>query len=56
MENSWVMVRKDSNKWIFIAVSLIVVILGIIELLKPGTLGLILSDFIDTVRRNWGRI
>ncbi len=52
MDNSWVMLRKDSDRWILITVLLFVATMAIYELVRPGALGSILSDSITIARNN----
>ncbi len=46
MDNSWVMLRRDSKGWIPITVSLLVSAIAAYELLHPGAMYSTISDFI----------
>ena len=52
MDNSWVMLRKDANEWILVAVLLFVATIGVYVLLHPGAMGSVVSDFIAIARNN----
>jgi len=46
MQNSWVMLRRDSNEWILITASLLVATMAVYEMIHPGTIATILSGFL----------
>ncbi len=52
MQNSWVMLKRDSNEWILITASLLVATMAVFEVIHPGTIGSILSGFLTAAHSN----
>ncbi len=52
MQNSWVMLKRDSNEWILITASLLVATMAVFEVIHPGTIVSIFSGFLTAAHSN----